>query len=36
MSAVAYWTAIHSALLGLQIPTRSPFRTPLAMRPRAT
>ena len=31
MRAVAYWTSTHSALLGLQMPTRSPGSIPAAM-----
>src|SRR5450759_174287 len=36
IAAVAYWTTTHSYRLGDHIPTRSPFLTPRAMRPRAT
>ena len=31
MRAVAYWTSTHSALFGLQMPTRSPGSIPAAM-----
>src|SRR5687768_10641351 len=34
--AVANCTSVHSALLGPQIPTRSPLRMPAPTRPRAT
>src|SRR6185312_16118053 len=34
--AVAYCTSVHSATLGAQIPTRSPFPRPAASRPSAT
>src|SRR4029453_9222848 len=34
--AVAYWRVTHSALLGDQIPTRSPGSIPRASSPRAT
>ena len=34
--AVAYWTIVHSAQFGAQIPTRSPFSMPRAIKPRAT
>src|SRR5829696_3801953 len=34
--AVAYWRVVHSALLGDQMPTRSPGSIPRASRPRAT
>ena len=33
--AVAYWTMVHSAQFGAQMPTRSPFSMPAATRPRA-
>ena len=35
MRAVAYWMTTHSARFGAQMPTRSPFSTPRASRPRA-
>ena len=34
--AVANWTITHSAQFGDQIPTRSPFSIPAAIRPHAT
>jgi len=34
--AVAYWVTTHSKRFGDQMPTRSPRRTPRAIRPRAT
>ena len=36
MFAVAYCTSTHSGQFGAQMPTRSPFATPSASRPRAT
>ena len=35
MRAVAYWLTTHSKRFGDQMPTRSPFPTPRAIRPRA-
>ena len=34
--AVAYWAIVHSAQLGAQTPTRSPFAMPAPIRPRAS
>jgi hypothetical protein len=33
--AVPYWTSTHSAQFGAQMPTRSPFHTPIASNPSA-
>ena len=34
--AVAYWTSVHCAQFGAQMPTRSPLAMPAARRPRAS
>jgi hypothetical protein len=34
--AIAYCVTVHCAQLGAQMPTRSPFSIPIAIKPRAT